>query len=51
IKGRPAPEVKWTREHGESLDRASIESTTSYTLLIVENVNRFDSGKYILTIE
>uniref|UniRef100_A0A8B9FLI0 Titin n=1 Tax=Amazona collaria TaxID=241587 RepID=A0A8B9FLI0_9PSIT len=51
IKGRPAPEVKWTREHGESLDRASIESTSSYTLLIVENVNRFDSGKYILTIE
>uniref|UniRef100_A0A672TFS1 Titin n=1 Tax=Strigops habroptila TaxID=2489341 RepID=A0A672TFS1_STRHB len=51
IKGRPAPEVKWAREHGESLDRASIESTSSYTLLIVENVNRFDSGKYILTIE
>uniref|UniRef100_A0A8U7MIB7 Uncharacterized protein n=1 Tax=Corvus moneduloides TaxID=1196302 RepID=A0A8U7MIB7_CORMO len=43
--------LKWTREHGESLDRASIESTSSYTLLIVENVNRFDSGKYILTIE
>uniref|UniRef100_A0A8B9ZFX3 Titin n=2 Tax=Anas TaxID=8835 RepID=A0A8B9ZFX3_ANAPL len=51
IKGRPAPEVKWTREQGESLDRASIESTSSYTLLIVENVNRFDSGKYMLTIE
>uniref|UniRef100_A0A8C2U3D0 Titin n=1 Tax=Coturnix japonica TaxID=93934 RepID=A0A8C2U3D0_COTJA len=51
IKGRPAPEVKWTREHGESLDRATIESTSSYTLLIVENVNRFDSGKYMLTIE
>uniref|UniRef100_A0A8C3BMH8 Titin n=1 Tax=Cairina moschata TaxID=8855 RepID=A0A8C3BMH8_CAIMO len=51
IKGRPAPEVKWTREQGESLDRASIESTSSYTLLIIENVNRFDSGKYMLTIE
>uniref|UniRef100_A0A8D0DYH3 Titin n=1 Tax=Salvator merianae TaxID=96440 RepID=A0A8D0DYH3_SALMN len=51
IKGRPAPEVKWTREHGESLDKATIESTSSYTLLTVGNVNRFDSGKYILTIE
>ncbi|OBS73253.1 hypothetical protein A6R68_12170, partial [Neotoma lepida] len=51
IKGRPAPEVKWAREHGESLDKASIESTSSYTLLIVGNVNRFDSGKYILTVE
>uniref|UniRef100_A0A8C5WXH0 Titin n=1 Tax=Laticauda laticaudata TaxID=8630 RepID=A0A8C5WXH0_LATLA len=51
IKGRPAPEVKWSREHGESLDKATIESTSSYTLLTVGNVNRFDSGKYILTIE
>uniref|UniRef100_A0A8D0DXN0 Titin n=1 Tax=Salvator merianae TaxID=96440 RepID=A0A8D0DXN0_SALMN len=51
LRGRPAPEVKWTREHGESLDKATIESTSSYTLLTVGNVNRFDSGKYILTIE
>uniref|UniRef100_A0A8D2J9G9 Titin n=1 Tax=Varanus komodoensis TaxID=61221 RepID=A0A8D2J9G9_VARKO len=51
IKGRPAPEVKWTRELGESLDKATIESTSSYTLLTVGNVNRFDSGKYILTVE
>uniref|UniRef100_A0A670I087 Titin n=1 Tax=Podarcis muralis TaxID=64176 RepID=A0A670I087_PODMU len=51
IKGRPAPEVKWSREHGESLDKATIESTSSYTLLTVGNVNRFDSGKYILTVE
>lgn len=51
IKGRPAPEVKWTREHGESLDKATIESTSSYTLLTVGNVNRFDSGKYLLTVE
>lgn len=51
IKGRPVPEVKWTREHGESLDKATIESTSSYTLLTVANVNRFDSGKYILTVE
>ena len=51
IKGRPAPEVKWSREHGESLDRANIEITSSFTTLQVENVDRFDGGKYIVTVE
>lgn len=51
IKGRPAPEIKWARENGEPLDRASIENTSSYSLLVIPNVNRFDSGKYILTVE
>uniref|UniRef100_A0AAR2J9Q5 Titin n=1 Tax=Pygocentrus nattereri TaxID=42514 RepID=A0AAR2J9Q5_PYGNA len=51
IKGRPAPEVKWSRENGEPLDRASIEVTSSFTSLVVENVDRFDGGKYMLTVE
>lgn len=51
IKGRPAPEAKWGREHGEPLDKAVIETTTSFTSLVVENVDRFDSGKYMLTVE
>eukprot|EP00061_Rhincodon_typus_P018657 g47915.t1 len=51
IRGRPTPEIKWAREDGEPLDRASIENTSSYSLLIIQNVNRFDSGKYILTVE
>uniref|UniRef100_A0A6Q2Z657 Titin n=1 Tax=Esox lucius TaxID=8010 RepID=A0A6Q2Z657_ESOLU len=51
IKGRPAPEVKWSRENGEPFTRASIETTSSFTALMMENVDRFDSGKYILTIE
>uniref|UniRef100_A0A8B9ZFX1 Titin n=1 Tax=Anas platyrhynchos TaxID=8839 RepID=A0A8B9ZFX1_ANAPL len=49
VPGTPKAEERLL--FGESLDRASIESTSSYTLLIVENVNRFDSGKYMLTIE
>uniref|UniRef100_A0AAY5EM62 Titin n=1 Tax=Electrophorus electricus TaxID=8005 RepID=A0AAY5EM62_ELEEL len=51
IRGRPSPEVKWSRENDEPLDRATIESTSSFTSLIVGNVNRFDSGKYNLTVE
>ena len=51
IRGRPAPQAKWTKGDGEPIERATIDSTTSYTLLVIENVNRFDSGKYNLTIE
>lgn len=51
IRGRPTPEAKWSRENDEPLDRATIESTSSFTSLVVGNVNRFDSGKYILTVE
>lgn len=51
IRGRPAPQAKWTKGDGESIERATIECTTSYTLLVIENVNRFDSGKYNLTVE
>lgn len=51
IKGRPAPEIKWSREHGESLDKANIEITPSFTTLQVDNVDRFDGGKYMVTVE
>uniref|UniRef100_A0A3B3QB10 Titin n=1 Tax=Paramormyrops kingsleyae TaxID=1676925 RepID=A0A3B3QB10_9TELE len=51
IRGRPAPEVKWSREHGEPLERATIESTSSFTSVLIENVSRVDSGKYVLTVE
>uniref|UniRef100_A0A3B5A763 Titin n=1 Tax=Stegastes partitus TaxID=144197 RepID=A0A3B5A763_9TELE len=51
IRGRPAPQAKWTKGDGEPVERATIDSTTSYTSLVIENVNRFDSGKYNLTVE
>lgn len=51
IKGRPEPEVKWSKE-GETLsERAQIEVTNSYTVLLIENTNRNDTGKYVLTAE
>ncbi|XP_074533310.1 titin-like [Halichoeres trimaculatus] len=51
IRGRPEPEVKWTKEGGALSERAQIEVTNSYTVLLIENVNRNDSGKYVLTAE
>uniref|UniRef100_A0A671KGN5 Titin n=1 Tax=Sinocyclocheilus anshuiensis TaxID=1608454 RepID=A0A671KGN5_9TELE len=51
IRGRPTPEAKWSRENDEPLDRATIETTSSFTSLVIANVNRFDSGKYNLTVE
>ncbi|XP_023262464.1 titin-like [Seriola lalandi dorsalis] len=51
IKGRPEPEVKWSKEGGPLSERAQIEVTSSYTVLLIENVNRNDTGKYVLTAE
>uniref|UniRef100_A0A8C8AVS7 Titin n=1 Tax=Otus sunia TaxID=257818 RepID=A0A8C8AVS7_9STRI len=51
IKGRPEPEVKWEKAEGTISERAQIEVTSSYTMLVIDNVNRFDSGRYNLTLE
>lgn len=51
IRGRPVPQAKWTKDDGETIERATIDSTSSYTSLVIENVNRFDSGKYNLMVE
>uniref|UniRef100_A0AAR2JV61 Titin n=1 Tax=Pygocentrus nattereri TaxID=42514 RepID=A0AAR2JV61_PYGNA len=51
IRGRPAPEVKWGKAEGEINETAQIDITSSYTSLVIENINRFDSGKYTLSLE
>uniref|UniRef100_A0A4W6BZU8 Titin n=1 Tax=Lates calcarifer TaxID=8187 RepID=A0A4W6BZU8_LATCA len=51
IRGRPEPAVKWERVEGMLTERAAIDTTSSYTMLVIDNVNRFDSGKYSLTLE
>lgn len=51
IRGRPEPEVKWTKADGTLPERAQIEVTGSYTVLVIDNVNRFDTGKYVVTLE
>uniref|UniRef100_A0A3Q2XTA5 Titin n=1 Tax=Hippocampus comes TaxID=109280 RepID=A0A3Q2XTA5_HIPCM len=50
IKGRPEPEVQWSKEGGPLSERAQTEVTGSSTLLMIENVNRNDTGKYVLTV-
>ncbi|XP_077423389.1 titin-like [Vanacampus margaritifer] len=49
IRGKPEPEVHWSKEGSPLSECAQIEVTGSYTLLLIENVNRNDSGKYLLT--
>ncbi|NXI83029.1 TITIN protein, partial [Rhipidura dahli] len=51
IRGRPTPEVKWGKVEGDIREAAIIDTTSSFTSLILDNVNRFDSGKYTLTLE
>uniref|UniRef100_A0A803TKH3 Titin n=1 Tax=Anolis carolinensis TaxID=28377 RepID=A0A803TKH3_ANOCA len=51
IRGRPTPEVKWGKVDGDIREAAMIDITSSFTSLVLDNVNRFDSGKYTLTLE
>lgn len=51
IRGRPEPEVKWSKEGGALSEHAQIEITSTYTELLIENINRNDTGKYMLTAE
>uniref|UniRef100_A0A8C4UM71 Titin n=1 Tax=Falco tinnunculus TaxID=100819 RepID=A0A8C4UM71_FALTI len=51
IRGRPTPEVKWAKMDGEIREAAIIDTTSSFTSLVLDNVNRFDTGKYTLTLE
>uniref|UniRef100_A0A8C2ZLK8 Titin n=1 Tax=Cyclopterus lumpus TaxID=8103 RepID=A0A8C2ZLK8_CYCLU len=51
IRGKPEPEVRWSKADGTLNERAQIEVTSSYTMLVIENVDRFDTGKYVLNLE
>ncbi|XP_037307899.2 titin-like isoform X1 [Pungitius pungitius] len=51
IRGKPEPEVRWSKDGGTVSERAQIEVTSSCTELLIENVNRNEAGKYILTAE
>ena len=51
VSGRPAPVITWSKQGVDLVSRAIIDTTDSYTLLIVDKVNRYDAGKYVLEAE
>lgn len=51
VSGRPAPVITWSKQGVDLVSRAIIDTTDSYTLLIVDKVNRYDAGKYIIEAE
>uniref|UniRef100_A0A3Q2Q8S2 Titin n=1 Tax=Fundulus heteroclitus TaxID=8078 RepID=A0A3Q2Q8S2_FUNHE len=50
FKGRPTPEIKWTKDGGDLSEKAIVEKAVNYTQLSIDSADRHDSGKYSLSL-
>uniref|UniRef100_A0A3B5Q6D6 Titin n=1 Tax=Xiphophorus maculatus TaxID=8083 RepID=A0A3B5Q6D6_XIPMA len=48
FKGRPTPEIKWTKDDGDLSEKAVVEKAVNFTQLSIDSSDRHDSGKYTL---
>uniref|UniRef100_A0A8C5DU22 Titin n=1 Tax=Gouania willdenowi TaxID=441366 RepID=A0A8C5DU22_GOUWI len=51
IRGRPTPAIKWVKDEAPLKETAQLETTSSYTSLVIDKMSRNDSGKYTITAE
>uniref|UniRef100_A0A8C2YF16 Titin n=1 Tax=Coturnix japonica TaxID=93934 RepID=A0A8C2YF16_COTJA len=51
FRGRPIPDIMWSREEGEFTEKVQIDKGMNYTQLSIDNCDRNDAGKYILKLE
>lgn len=51
FRGKPAPLATWTRADGEIGVMVDIHTTETFSTLTMENVTRYDAGKYTLSLE
>uniref|UniRef100_A0A8C6LDJ9 Titin n=1 Tax=Nothobranchius furzeri TaxID=105023 RepID=A0A8C6LDJ9_NOTFU len=50
FKGRPMPEIKWTKDEGNLSEKAVVEKAMNFTQLSIDSCDRSDSGKYSLNL-
>uniref|UniRef100_A0A8C4X849 Titin n=1 Tax=Erpetoichthys calabaricus TaxID=27687 RepID=A0A8C4X849_ERPCA len=51
FKGRPAPEISWSKDEGDLPEKAQIEKALNFTQLSIDSCDRNDAGKYTLKLE
>uniref|UniRef100_A0A671S2E2 Titin n=1 Tax=Sinocyclocheilus anshuiensis TaxID=1608454 RepID=A0A671S2E2_9TELE len=51
FKGRPIPDIKWTKDEGELSEKTVLEKGLNFTQLSIDSCDRRDSGKYTVTLQ